>query len=335
MLSKTIRPLAVALMLGAAFSASAAQRTFVSTLGSDANTASNCSRTLPCRGFAAALTTTDVGGEIVVLDSGGYGPVTINKSVSIIAPEGVYAGISVFSGTGITIGTAGINVVLRGLSINSLGGDYGISMTNGDSLLVENCVVSSFSTTSGAGINVYAAAQVTVAQSIFRGNYFGASFSGGAKARLSDSKFLRNASSGMYVNSDATGTTQASVERTVSSGNGGVGFEANATAGKTYLAIRNSVATENSSYGLLAYASSAGATVASASDSVLSHNGTAGAYSNGSDTRMVVNNNLITRNGFYGLYQAGSGVLVSTGGNTVSENGTAASGGIITSLAKM
>ena len=46
------------------------------------------------------FTVTDSGGEIVVLSSGGYGPVLINKSVSIIAPEGIYAGISVFSGSG-------------------------------------------------------------------------------------------------------------------------------------------------------------------------------------------------------------------------------------------
>ncbi|MBI3150337.1 MAG: hypothetical protein HYZ17_17675 [Betaproteobacteria bacterium] len=133
------------LSFAAASSVHAAQRTFVATSGSDANTASNCSNTLPCRGFTAALTVTDSGGEIIVLSSGGYGPVTINKSVSIIAPEGIYAGISVFSGNGITIATAGVNVVLRGLSINRLAGiGSGIDMTGGDSLVVQNCVVTNF-----------------------------------------------------------------------------------------------------------------------------------------------------------------------------------------------
>jgi hypothetical protein len=76
----------------------AAQRAFVASYGTDVNTAANCSLASPCRGFAAAATVTDANGEIIVLDSAGYGPVTITKSISIIAPAGVYAGITVFSG---------------------------------------------------------------------------------------------------------------------------------------------------------------------------------------------------------------------------------------------
>jgi hypothetical protein len=65
------------------------------------------------------MTVTAANGEIVVLDSGGYGRVTIDKSVSIVAPPGIYAGISVFAGQdGVTIFTPGITVVLRGLTIN-------------------------------------------------------------------------------------------------------------------------------------------------------------------------------------------------------------------------
>ena len=97
--------------------AEAVQRTFVSVSGSDANVASNCSASSPCRGFSAALGVTDSGGEIIVQTSGGYGPVTIGKSVSIVAPEGIYAGISVFSGNGVTISAAGVNVILKGLTI--------------------------------------------------------------------------------------------------------------------------------------------------------------------------------------------------------------------------
>ena len=58
----------------------------------DANT---CSLAAPCRTFAAALGQTNAGGEIVVLDSAGYGPMTINKAVSIVVPPGIYAGVSV------------------------------------------------------------------------------------------------------------------------------------------------------------------------------------------------------------------------------------------------
>ncbi len=55
--------------------------TFVSGAGSDSNP---CTRTQPCLTFAGALAQTNAGGEIDVLDPGGYDPVTINKAISII-----------------------------------------------------------------------------------------------------------------------------------------------------------------------------------------------------------------------------------------------------------
>jgi hypothetical protein len=71
-----------------------ATRTWVSGVGDDANP---CSRTAPCKTFAGAISKTAAGGEINVLDPGGFGGVTITKSISIIA-EGVEAGVLV-SGT--------------------------------------------------------------------------------------------------------------------------------------------------------------------------------------------------------------------------------------------
>ena len=51
----------------------APQRTFVSAQhGDDANTANNCSVTLPCRNFNAAVGVVNAGGEVVALDSGGF-----------------------------------------------------------------------------------------------------------------------------------------------------------------------------------------------------------------------------------------------------------------------
>src|SRR5262252_7389517 len=76
------------------------QRTFVSGGGNDANP---CSRTAPCRTFTQALMGTSPGGEVVVMDSAGYGAFAVAHAVSITAPPGVYAGISVFSGDGIDI----------------------------------------------------------------------------------------------------------------------------------------------------------------------------------------------------------------------------------------
>src|SRR5882672_9726045 len=94
----------------------AAQRTFVSAAnGNDAN---SCSRPLPCRSFAAAIPFTDPEGEVIVLDSGGYGAVTINQSVSLISPSGVHAGITASSGNAVTVNAGdSAHVVLRNLSL--------------------------------------------------------------------------------------------------------------------------------------------------------------------------------------------------------------------------
>jgi len=119
-----------------------AQRTFVASYGNDANV---CSLTQPCRGFAAAITQTISGGEVIALDSAGYGPVTITQSVSIIAPAGVYAGIS--TAQGVTIHAPNIKVALRGLTINNTsanGAGYGIYLEQGVELSVESCVISNF-----------------------------------------------------------------------------------------------------------------------------------------------------------------------------------------------
>src|ERR1700682_3069860 len=73
-----------------------ASRTWVSGVGDDANP---CSRTAPCKTFAGAISKTAVGGEINVLDPGGFGAVTITKSISIIS--GFEAGVLVSGLNGI------------------------------------------------------------------------------------------------------------------------------------------------------------------------------------------------------------------------------------------
>ena len=100
-----LRTLSAVLVLATTVPTFAAQRHFVASYGV-ANPA--CSIGAPCRQFAEAMAVVNPTGELIVLDSAGYGPVTITKSVSIIAPPGVYAGVSVFSGDGITVNGAGI-----------------------------------------------------------------------------------------------------------------------------------------------------------------------------------------------------------------------------------
>ena len=94
------------------------QRTFVSTAGTDAG---NCVPSAPCRTFNYALTQTASGGEVIAMTTGGYGPMTITQSVSIISPDGIYAGITASSGDAVTINAPGEVVVLRGLNINRQG----------------------------------------------------------------------------------------------------------------------------------------------------------------------------------------------------------------------
>src|SRR5260221_14271951 len=68
------------MFLGSSLAFAQATRTWVSGVGDDANP---CSRTAPCKTFAGAISRTATGGEISVLDPGGYGAVTITKPITI------------------------------------------------------------------------------------------------------------------------------------------------------------------------------------------------------------------------------------------------------------
>src|SRR5437763_9883921 len=108
----------VAMTLAAAPANAQATRTWVSGVGDDANP---CSRTAPCKTFAGAISKTAPAGEINVLDPGGFGAVTITKSITI-SSVGFEAGVLV-SGTNAIIVNASPTdvVVLRGLDIEGLG----------------------------------------------------------------------------------------------------------------------------------------------------------------------------------------------------------------------
>lgn len=115
-------------------------RTFVSSNGSDGN---DCSRQAPCRSFATAITKTAAGGEINTLDPGGYGPVTITKSVSIVSGLGEAGVLVSAGGTGITINAGPDDQVnLRGLAIEGAGvGKTAVRFNSGGSLTMTNCVI--------------------------------------------------------------------------------------------------------------------------------------------------------------------------------------------------
>src|SRR5437762_1523252 len=119
----------------------AAPRTFVSGLGSDANP---CSRTAPCRTFQHAHDLVDANGEVLALDSAGYGVLTISKNVTI-SGEGVEATINALSGDAITIATAGLKVVLRSITVEGFGtGSRGINVSAAVDLTIQHCVIHGF-----------------------------------------------------------------------------------------------------------------------------------------------------------------------------------------------
>ena len=124
----------VAMTFYAAPAHAQATRTWVSGVGDDANP---CSRTAPCKTFAGAISKPAVGGEINCLDPGGFGAVTITKSITIDC-TGTNGSILAANFTGVIINAGGGVVTLRNLQINGA------------------------STTTGVGIRILAAAAVNV-----------------------------------------------------------------------------------------------------------------------------------------------------------------------------
>jgi len=223
---------------------SAAQRTFVSAAnGNDTNP---CTRPLPCRSFAAALLFTDADGEVIVVDSGGYGPVTITQSVSLISPKGVYAGITAPSARNAITVSAGdsAHIVLKNLDLNAQGADIGISAGSAAELSVEGCRMTAFKwgisfvpTTPGARLYV---SDSVIRRSSFNGIHVAGSVVG-VQAMIDSTRLLQN-NNGFYIynahvtirGSEASGAathgfwldlgSTTAIEDTVSAANTQLGF---------------------------------------------------------------------------------------------------------------
>ncbi len=193
--ARAFAPIVIALFVLITTDAMAsARRTFVASTGNDANP---CTLSQPCRGFAAAVAQTSTQGEVIVLDSAGYGPVAINQSVTLSAPAGIYAGISVFTGDGVAIDspTNPISVRLVGLTIvgQNPAAANGISITGNSLVVIERC------SATGMQIGLYvltASGQpVSVHLSEFSGNTSGMDVSG--VINISDTVASRNLNQGL------------------------------------------------------------------------------------------------------------------------------------------
>lgn len=142
-----------------------ATRTWVSGVGDDANP---CSRTAPCKTFAGAISKTAAGGVINVLDPGGFGGVTITKSITIEA-DGDVAGILVSGTNGVVINAgAADNVVLRNLKFDGIGsGLTGVRVLNAGTVLIDSCRIDDFVDFS-VDISTPSATKVVIRNSVLR-----------------------------------------------------------------------------------------------------------------------------------------------------------------------
>lgn len=295
-----------------------AQRTFVSSTGNDANA---CTLGAPCRSFGTALTHTDPDGEIIVLDSAGYGRVTIGQSVSIIAPSGVYAGVSVFSATnGVDIAGANVVVVLRGLAINGQGGDIGIRFTQGSRLYVEQCTVSNMG---GHGISLETG-QTYVTDSTSRDNTgSGISVQAGILA-VDRARIERNGNAGLRVfNAPAVNVANSIIAGNTGIGGSGIDIDVNDGTTESAVTVANSSLALNSAGGISATATGAGSIARLAvARSTISRNGSAGIVMSATTGTLtaIVTDNTIARNSGAGVRAQGAGVSATVATNGISAN---------------
>lgn len=295
----TIKALLVTSFILALATAAQAQatRTWVSGVGDDLNP---CSRTAPCKTFAGAISKTAKDGEISVLDPGGYGAVTITKSIYINGTHGAgYGSIVASLVNGIIINITDAADVrkavrLRALDINGAStGINGISLLAATNVFVEDCVIDGFTgngTTSGIGIRM--------ALTATSGNLF-----------VSDT-MIHKTVTGIRATT-TSGFAVASV-RNCNIENNTTGVEA-ATNG--FVTVADSRIASNSGSGLTASVSGA---QLNARDNIINNNGTAINAAAGSSVRAMSNLLLNNTTGFGGT----TSVISSDGQNRNAGNTT-------------
>ena len=212
-------------------------RVFLSPTGNDS---ADCANALtPCLTFAGALPQVGVGGEVIALATGGYGPLNITSSVTISGPNGVV----LYSHSSVGINAPGARVVLRGLTIDGASGD-GISIAAASSVFVENCVINA-STGNGIVVGAGVTTDLVVQGSTIRNNgHDGVLVSGtGGGLTIQDCHVEGNASSGIEVNAGGASIVDSTVEH---NGNHGISVSSGALA-----TVRETLSTRNAASGLI------------------------------------------------------------------------------------
>jgi hypothetical protein len=303
--------IAIAAAVSATPASAQATRTWVSGVGDDVNP---CSRTAPCKTFAGAISKTAAGGEINCLDPGGFGAITITKSITIDC-TGTFGSILASSTNGVIINGANVVVTLRGLSINggtpAAPGLNGIRFIQGTSLTVEDSIIQNFTGAAPNGFGILFApgtlAELHVSNTLFNNNGTAASgggiflqatgANGAGRVRLDNVRMDHNPGFGVRV--DTTANTSAggmavSIDNSQISGSA-IGIFVNAPAGfaPARLMLNNTTLAYNS----------------------------AGLNGTGPGSRSFVANSTIYRN-TNGLVIATSGQISSFGNNQLIENTT-------------
>lgn len=304
----TIKALLVTSFILALATAAQAQatRTWVSGVGDDVNP---CSRTAPCKTFAGAISKTAKDGEISVLDPGGYGAVTITKSIYINGTHGAgYGSIVASLVNGIVINITDVNdlrkaVRLRALDINGISnGINGVSILAANNVFVEDCVIDGFTgngSTSGIGIRM--------------------ALAGSGSLFVTDT-MIHKTVTGIRATT-TSGFAVASV-RNSNIENNTTGIEA-ATNG--FVTVQDCRIAANTGSGLTASASGA---QLNARDNIINNNGTGINAAAGSSVRALSNLLLNNTTGFGGA----TAVIQTDGQNRNAGNGTpgAPGGGLVT-----
>lgn len=221
-----------------------ATRTWVSGVGDDVNP---CSRTAPCKTFAGAISKTAKDGEINCIDPGGFGTVTIVKSITI---DGYGPQSSILNAggiSGINVNITDVNDVRKSVRIANISihgaatGLHGINFIAGLSLRVENCVIFGQSS-DGIHMAPSGAAELFVTNTNISNTANGIGVTGGAgtvQAELTNVTTNNCTSNGVL----ATGSSaRVAVRGLSSSGNVGSGVAAQNGA---HLTIDDSILANN------------------------------------------------------------------------------------------
>lgn len=273
-----------------------ATRTWVSGVGDDANPGS---RTAPCKTFAGAISKTAAGGEIDCLDPGGFGTVTITKSITIDG-SGTFASILGSGTNGIVINAGATDVItIRGLSINGAGtGLNGIRFVAGGALHIENCTIFNFSQ-KGVDFEPSGAARLFISDTTIRNN--NNAVNGGA----------------VLLQAGAAGSVIASLDRVRLHGNT-FGVQA---ALRTTANIRRCQIVSNQTNGIFASGNAVTPINVYVEGCYIADCLARGIRSDGSMSKVRISNNTITQN-FTGLAVNASGQIISFGNNRIAGNTT-------------